>query len=126
VEQFVNENEKEEIIVLKSKEKPHTEKKNIRNKWIDRVLTILLIAGIFFLFIFTFENNYKTYWVYLVNFIVLPFIGLISVSINENKNNVLYAAKVIFRILVILLVILESIMQYNNHSIFSIIKHLLI
>jgi hypothetical protein len=127
VEQFVNENGNEEIIVLQSEDRKHTGQNTNNNKWLDRILTTLLCAGIFFLFIFTFGNKHEIYWVYLMNFLVIPFIGVVSISLNEKKKGsiVVFVWKVAFRILVILFIISESIMQYNNHSIFSTIKTVL-
>jgi hypothetical protein len=127
VEQFKNDNGNDEIIVLDTKYSPHIECDYSNNRWVDRILTILLFTGILFLFIFTFGSTYKTYWVYLINFLVLPFIGFVSVSLSDKRkeNIIVYIGKVLFRIIVIIFIFSEAIMQYNSKSIFATIKALI-
>lgn len=127
MEQFKNDNGNDEIIVLDTKYSPHIKYDYSNNRWFDRILTILLFIGILFLFIFTFGNNYKTYWIYLINFLVLPFIGFVSISLSDKRkeNIIVNIGKVLFRIIVIIFIFSEGIMQYNSKSIFATIKTLI-
>lgn len=110
-------NENDELIVLYNKNSTNNGQKN-NNKYISNIFTILLLLSLVILVILTFRNTFNSYWVYVINFLCIPFVCILLILYDKNSNTVILIAKILFYITLILLINFENIMQYKKDSIF--------
>jgi FtsH-binding integral membrane protein len=102
-------------------------KKKDKYTFTKKILTSILVVSLAVLFIFTIKNSANSYWVYLINFLVLPFVSLLLV-LSYNKKHIKtgsFMALVLIYTLLVALIGYESLLQYKNDSIFAAIRYIL-
>jgi hypothetical protein len=119
----------QELIVSYDDENNDYYKSKKKDKYIftKKILTFILIINLIALFILTIKNSTNSYWVYLINFLVLPFVSLLLVLSYSKKHikTVSFMALILIYILLVSLIGYESFLQYKNDSIFAAIMHIL-
>jgi len=113
-------NRDEELIVLYKSDKSRRKEKKIKYNEFIRFLTFILVISICCLFILTLKNNFNDYWIYLINFLVLPSFSIILLLICDKQgyNPLILMLIIILYILFISLITYEAISEYNGSSIF--------
>jgi hypothetical protein len=102
-------------------------KKKDKYIFIKKILTSILVVSLAVLFIFTIKNSANSYWVYLINFLALPFVSLLIV-LSYSKKHIKtgsFMALILIYILLVALISYESLLQYKNDSIFAAIRYIL-
>jgi uncharacterized membrane protein len=120
----------QELIVSYDDENNDYYKSKKKDKYTStkKILTFILIINLVALFILTIKNSTNSYWVYLINFLVIPFVSLLLV-LSYNKKHIRtgsFMALILIYILLVALIGYESFLQYQNDSIFAAIRHTLL